>query len=76
MEERKTIEDLKTESPEQYEAMMRNKRFEELGWYVLYVTALHERQFLEGPTRRIRARAWIWTMPRLGVMVSTRHGRS
>ena len=50
MEERKTIEDLKTESPEQYEAMMRNKRFEELGWYVLYVTALHERQFLEAFT--------------------------
>ena len=50
MEERKTIEDLKSVSPEEYKVIQRNKRFEELGWYVLYVTAQHERQFLEAFT--------------------------
>ena len=50
METHKTLEDLKSLSPEEYAKLERNKRQEELGWYVLYVTAQHERQFLEAFT--------------------------
>ena len=49
-QEKKTLQDLKSLSPEEFERLERAKRHDEIGWYVLYVTALHERQMLEAFT--------------------------
>ncbi|MCR5395401.1 MAG: KOW motif-containing protein [Bacteroidales bacterium] len=45
-----TFKDLQEQSPEDFEKLKRAQRYEELGWYALYVTPLHERQILEAFT--------------------------
>ena len=45
MEERKTIEDLKSVSPEEYKVIQRNKRFEELARKRLIITGIFTSYF-------------------------------
>lgn len=41
------LNELRDNSPEKYAALMKKKRYSELGWYVLYVVPQHERLLLE-----------------------------